>query len=64
MRWRREPVASHSDDDLGGYLADAATLFGRLADDPPPPAMDRMEASADFEYLRWFPLPDEITQAP
>ena len=64
MRWRRETVASHSDDDLGGYLADAATLFGRLADDPPPPAMDRMEASADFEYLRWFPLPDEITQAP
>ena len=64
MRWRRETAASHSDDDLGGYLADAATLFGRLADDPPPPAMDRMEASADFEYLRWFPLPDEITPAP
>ncbi len=64
MRWRRETAVSHSDDDLGGYLADAATLFGRLADDPPPPSMDRMEASADFEYLRWFPLPDEITPAP
>ncbi|MET0830887.1 MAG: hypothetical protein ABWY62_00790 [Acidimicrobiia bacterium] len=64
MRWRREPVDSHSDDDLAAYLADAATLFERLAADPPPPATARMEASADFEHLRWFPLPDEITPAP
>jgi selenocysteine lyase/cysteine desulfurase len=64
MAWRHEPVASHSDDDLAGYLADAATLFDRLAADPPPPATDRTETSAEFEYLRWFPLPDEITPAP
>ena len=57
MRWRRETAVSHSDDDLGGYLADAATLFGRLADDPPPPSMDRMEASADLRVPPLVPSP-------
>jgi selenocysteine lyase/cysteine desulfurase len=64
MRWRHERAATHSDDDLAGYLADATTLFERLATDPPPPTGDRVEATADFEHLRWFPLPDEITPAP
>ena len=44
---------------LPGYLEEARRIFG--ADRPAGPAV---ELSADFEHLRWFWLPHEITPQP
>jgi selenocysteine lyase/cysteine desulfurase len=50
---RTEPEAR-----LAAYLDEARRL---LADPPPPPAPpEPLALDADFELLRWFPLPDEI----
>ena len=55
MRWpshrRTEPESA-----LAGYLEEAR----RLVADPPPPATapEHLDVDADFETLRWFPLPD------
>lgn len=47
---------------LKDYLAYARHLFDQAAvvEDPP---FRRAELSADFEHLRWFPLPEEISTA-
>ncbi len=41
------------------YLERARTLLGHLADAPPSP-LGLPATTADFEYLRWFPYPDEV----
>ncbi|MBW3621486.1 MAG: aminotransferase, partial [Actinobacteria bacterium] len=46
--------------ELAGYLAEARALAERIASDPGHGSCRRPEAqTADFEALRWFPLPDE-----
>ncbi len=62
MSWHHD-ATTHSDADLVRYLDEAGALFDQLAADPPPPPGDRIEATEDFEHLRWFPLPDD-TAAP
>jgi hypothetical protein len=57
MTWpshrRTEPESA-----LAGYLAEARRL---VADLPPPTiAPERLVVDADFETLRWFPLPAEV----
>jgi hypothetical protein len=47
---------------LAGYLAEAR----RILDAPPPPDWTPTDpvVDADFEHLRWFPLPTEIGSGP
>ncbi len=53
LHQRSEPESA-----LAGYL-EAARLI--LADPPPPTtAPGHIEVDADFETLRWFPLPDDV----
>ncbi len=57
MRWpthrRTEPESA-----LAGYLAEARRMIREpLA---PHPASEPIDVDADFETLRWFPLPDEV----
>ncbi|MGZ6260631.1 MAG: aminotransferase class V-fold PLP-dependent enzyme [Candidatus Limnocylindrales bacterium] len=44
---------------LAAYLDDARRLL--VAPPPPPVPPSRPEVDADFEALRWFPWPDEVT---
>ena len=43
---------------LGGFLDEARALFAEL-DATPVDGGQHLELGADFEHLRWFPLPDE-----
>ncbi len=43
---------------LAGYLTEARRILDAAAADAPPPGA-APEVSADFEHLRWFPLPGE-----
>ncbi len=52
-------AATHSDDDLTWYLAEAVRILDDLGAGAPPPA-ERPVVTPDFEHLRWFPFPDEI----
>jgi hypothetical protein len=45
---------------LSGHLAEARRLIDRLAAERPT-ASTRASTTADFEHLRWFPYPDEVT---
>ena len=47
---------------LAGYLDDARRIFNDITTGRrvPPPLADDVPPSADFEELRWFPLPSEI----
>jgi hypothetical protein len=49
----------HSDDDLLGYLDEAREIAAGL-DSAAMPALGLPLVTADFEHLRWFPLPDEL----
>ncbi len=53
---RHEPASR-----LREYLAEARALLA--APPPPPPDLERPDLDADFEALRWFPLPHEIAAA-
>ena len=53
------PPATTSDDDLAGYLADARALLDAI-DPASAPRQAPLEATASFEDLRWFLLPDEV----
>ena len=48
-----------SEDELPEILAEAQRIF-REAEAGTPPG-DHVDLSADFEALRWFPLPDDRT---
>ena len=50
-RRRHEPESR-----LADYLAQAEALFAAPPAAPPPAKLD---VSADFEHLRWFPLPGD-----
>jgi len=54
---RHEPESS-----LAEYLAEARAILAAPPPAPPaPPPDERPVVDADFEALRWFPLPEEIT---
>ena len=53
------PHATTSDDDLAGYLDDARALLGAI-DPASAPRQPPLDATASFEDLRWFLLPDEV----
>jgi hypothetical protein len=48
------------DGGLAAYLDRARALLGALADAPPSP-IGLPDTTQDFEHLRWFPYPDEVT---
>lgn len=50
----------HSDDDLAGYLDEARVVVSEITDANLPEPLGVPLVTADFEHLRWFPLPDEI----
>jgi selenocysteine lyase/cysteine desulfurase len=50
---------SAPDSDLSQYLDDAATIVAAARSNVPAP-LGAPAVTADFEHLRWFPLPDEI----
>ena len=58
MEYRHRPHL-HSDDDLVGYLDEARTILSKL-DPADMPEVGMPLVTADFEELRWFPLPDEL----
>jgi selenocysteine lyase/cysteine desulfurase len=45
--------------DLAGYLAQARVILNEAQHDLPSP-IGMPDVTADFEHLRWFPLPDEL----
>jgi selenocysteine lyase/cysteine desulfurase len=49
-----------TEDDLAGYLAMAREVIDAAGRAVLPDTNDVVERSADFEHLRWFPLPGEI----
>ncbi len=49
----------HADEVLGEYLHEAQRILSDVT--VPPPAEPHATFSADFEHLRWFPLPDDVT---
>lgn len=58
MNWphRRHETAER---ELHGYLAEAQTIVDEASHDLPSP-LGMPDVTADFEHLRWFPLPDEV----
>jgi selenocysteine lyase/cysteine desulfurase len=56
----RHRAEFHSDEDLVGYLDEARRIATGLETAEPPEPLGTPEATADFEHLRWFPLPDEL----
>lgn len=56
---RRAPEA-----DFAGYLARARYILDDAASGPPPEPPRRPSVTADFEHLRWFPLPHEVLKRP
>jgi len=50
----------HSDDDLAGYLEEARQLVADMDGTDLPEPLGGPLVTEDFEYLRWFPLPDEL----
>jgi selenocysteine lyase/cysteine desulfurase len=58
MAYRRRPHL-HSDDELVGYLDKARAIIAKL-DVTDMPELGMPLVTADFEHLRWFPLPDEL----
>ncbi len=60
MEYRHvEHRAFHSDDVLTSYLEEAHHILTNAASTPGPPTSPP-NVTADFEHLRWFPLPNEI----
>jgi len=59
MGFRRRPKY-HSDEDLVGYLEEACKIASELETAEPPEPLGPPVVTADFEHLRWFPLPDEL----
>jgi hypothetical protein len=59
MEYRHRPRL-HSDDDLAGYLDEARKLVAGMSDSDLPEPLELPLVTEDFEYLRWFPLPDEL----
>ena len=53
------PMEIASDDVLAAYLDEARSLFDSV-DPSTAPQQAPLEATASFEDLRWFLLPDEI----
>ena len=53
--------STDADTRLADYLADAKALFAQVAAGPRPEPFGPPDVTADFEELRWFPLPDEAT---
>jgi selenocysteine lyase/cysteine desulfurase len=58
MSWphRRHETAER---ELHGYLAEAQSILEEAQNDLPSP-LGMPDVTADFEHLRWFPLPDEV----
>ncbi|MFW2339464.1 MAG: aminotransferase class V-fold PLP-dependent enzyme [Acidimicrobiia bacterium] len=58
MAWphRRRETEEH---ELASYLDEARTILGEAQADLPSP-LGMPDVTADFEHLRWFPLPDEL----
>lgn len=58
MAWphRRREAEEH---ELASYLDEARTILGEAQADLPSP-LGMPDVTADFEHLRWFPLPDEV----
>ncbi|NNK92501.1 MAG: aminotransferase class V-fold PLP-dependent enzyme [Acidimicrobiia bacterium] len=52
---------SHGEGELAGYLVEAKGILAGLADAVPPPPLGFPMVTEDFEHLRWFPLPDDIS---
>ena len=50
----------HSDDHLVQYLNEAHTILADLDAANLPEPLGAPLVTADFEHLRWFPLPDEV----
>jgi len=57
MRYEHRPQRD-ADAVLSGYLEEARRLLAEAPLAPPPG--DELEVTADFEQLRWFPLPHEV----
>ena len=45
---------------LAGYVDEATRLLAKLPAPAAASAPEPLAADADFEHLRWFPLPHEI----
>jgi selenocysteine lyase/cysteine desulfurase len=58
MQYRHRRVTT-PDSELSGYLALAAHVLASAPASLPEP-LGMPEVTADFEHLRWFPLPDEL----
>ena len=59
MNW---PQHRHAEPEsaLAGYLEHASRLLAKLPAAAPASVPEPLAADADFEHLRWFPLPHEI----
>ncbi len=51
------------DTKLRDYLDEARRIIGGVAAGPAPVPFGKPDVSADFEALRWFPLPDELASS-
>ena len=58
MKWhhRRRETEEH---ELASYIEDAKKILTEAQHDLPAP-VGMPDVTADFEHLRWFPLPDEL----
>ena len=45
---------------LADYLTEARAILAATVSDPRPEPFGPLDVTADFEELRWFPLPDEV----
>jgi selenocysteine lyase/cysteine desulfurase len=59
MEHRRGP-RRHTDADLAGYIDEARRVLRDIQTAEPPEPLGAPLVTADFEHLRWFPLPDEL----
>jgi selenocysteine lyase/cysteine desulfurase len=57
------PRRTASEADFAAYLRRAEHSLGEAAAFPPSEPAAALEVTADFEHLRWFPLPDEFRLA-
>ena len=58
-----EQAALVAEGTVEAAAAEARRLLTRAAEERPEP-LPRPEVTADFEHLRWFPFPDEVSRQP
>ena len=56
----RQHRQSAPDTDFAAYLERARYILGDVETAPAPDPVGRPDVTADFEHLRWFPLPDDV----